>query len=225
MAEESDLILEIGNFTLRESIRQLAEWRRDGLVVASTTMAVNLSVKQFSDRHLVNTVNGKLKAYNLPAPCLELEVTEGVLIQNGGAALKVLEQLKKIGVSLAPDDFGTGYSSLSYLQRFPFDSLKIDRSFISGIESNDDTAAITEAIIALGRALKLQTVAEGIETPEQATKVQAMGCRYAQGYLFSRPLPAETMRDLLSHRIQLTQIFAPPASLLSGSVTGGSLCL
>ena len=202
LAEESDLILEIGRFTLRESVRQLAEWRTEGLVSESTTMAVNLSVKQFTDRQIVETVLRKLTKHGLPASCLELEVTEGVLIHDAPAALEILKQLKGIGVCLALDDFGTGYSSLSYLQRFPFDSLKIDRSFIRELSSNEEAAAITESIVALGRALKLQVVAEGIETPEQATRVQAMGCRYAQGYLFSKAVPADKVRDLLGGGLQ-----------------------
>lgn len=197
LAEESDLILEVGRFTLRESVRQLAEWRTEGLVSETTTMAVNLSAKQFNDRQIVETVLRKLTNHNLPPACLELEVTEGVLIHNATAALEILKQLKGIGVSLALDDFGTGYSSLSYLQRFPFDSLKIDRSFMRDLSSNEETTAITESIVALGRALKLQVVAEGIETREQATRVQAMGCRYAQGYLFSKAVSAEQVRKLL----------------------------
>ncbi|MGI4756519.1 MAG: putative bifunctional diguanylate cyclase/phosphodiesterase [Janthinobacterium lividum] len=203
LAEDSDLIIEVGRFILGEAIRQLVEWRNSGLVKPSTTMAVNLSAKQFTDRDLVNMVERKLVAHALPAACLELEVTEGVLIFDSSAALEVLKRMKQLGVSLALDDFGTGYSSLSYLKSYPFDSLKIDRSFIADIESNESTAAIAEAVISLGRALKLQVVAEGIETAEQAEKLRSMGCCYAQGYFYSRPLPAEHLRNVLCQRARM----------------------
>lgn len=200
VAEESDLILEIGRWTLRESIRQLSEWRARGLVSPTDTVAVNLSAKQFGDRQLVENIVLKLTAHNLPSSSLELEITEGILISDAANALGVLQRLKAVGVGLDLDDFGTGYSSLSYLQRFPFDSLKIDRSFIQDIHTNESTAAITQAIVALGRALGLRVVAEGIETSYQARKILAMGCRHAQGYLFSKPLPAAGIESLLKRR-------------------------
>lgn len=200
LAEESDLILDIGRWTLREAIRQLSDWRTAGLVSSTTTVAVNLSAKQFGDEHLVENLLRKLHIYGLPASCLELEVTEGILISDVERALRVLCEVKAIGVGLDLDDFGTGYSSLQYLQRFPFDALKVDQSFISSLGQGEAAGTIAHSIIALGNALKLEVIAEGIETPEQAQCLRAMGCDYGQGYLYSRPVPAREMEALLRSR-------------------------
>ena len=197
LAEESDLIVEIGRFTLRESIRQLASWRSLGLVSPTATVAVNLSAKQFRDRGLVDCVERKLSLYKLPPECLSLEVTESTLIVDSVAALEVLQRLRAIGVGLDLDDFGTGYSSLSYLQRFPFHALKIDRTFIRRIEDDRDASAIAGSIVALGQALNLKTIAEGVETQQQAILLRGMGCDCAQGYLFAKPLPPESLVALL----------------------------
>ncbi len=197
LAEETDLILEIGRWTLRESMRQLSIWRAEGLVSPTTTVAVNLSARQFEDEQLIPALERKLQMFDLPAECLELEVTEGVLILDAQRALKVLQQLKTLGVKLDLDDFGTGYSSLSYLQRFPFDSLKVDKSFVRGLPGAEGAAAIAHSIVALGRALNMGVIAEGVETPEQASCLRGMGCQYGQGYLFAKPLRVSEVEEFM----------------------------
>jgi diguanylate cyclase (GGDEF)-like protein/PAS domain S-box-containing protein len=201
LAEESDLILDIGRWTLCESIRQLAAWRAEGLVPPATTVAVNLSALQFADEHLIENLLRKLRMHNLPAQCLELEVTEGILISDIARAQRVLRELKAIDVGLDLDDFGTGYSSLKYLQSFPFASLKVDRSFVAELGTQAEATTIAHSIVTLGRALKLDVIAEGVETPEQAEMLRSMGCEYGQGYLYSKPLPPEEMRALLAGRL------------------------
>lgn len=212
VAEQSDLIIEIGRWTLGEAIRQLAEWRSDGIISPAATIAVNLSPRQFADQGLVDHLVRQLAVHRLPAACLELEVTESVLILDATAALNVLQRLKAIGVGLELDDFGVGYSSLSYLHRFPFSSLKVDRSFVSSLGRTGGGSTITRSIIALGKALNLEVIAEGIESPEQASRLQAMGCLYGQGYLFSKPIPAREIGKLLdvqTHpRSDSTQLFS-----------------
>lgn len=222
LAEESDLILEIGRLTLRESIRQLAVWCRMGLVAATTTMSVNLSTKQFADRQLVETVVRKLAMYDVPSSCLTLEATEGVLIHDSETALVVLRELKRIGAKLDLDDFGMGYSSLSYLQRFPFDSLKVDQSFVRDLGTKPGSTAVLEAITGLGRALQLRVVAEGIETPMQASVVKALGCHEGQGYLFSKPLPPTEMEQWLRRKSRPEGRFAvsPTFRVSAGQAAG-----
>jgi EAL domain-containing protein (putative c-di-GMP-specific phosphodiesterase class I) len=139
--------------------------------------------------------------HNLPAQCLELEVTEGILISDIARAQRVLRELKAIDVGLDLDDFGTGYSSLKYLQSFPFASLKVDRSFVAELGTQAEATTIAHSIVTLGRALKLDVIAEGVETPEQAEMLLSMGCEYGQGYLYSKPLPPEEMRTLLAGRL------------------------
>ncbi len=200
VAEESDLILDLGQWTLGKAVHQLAEWRLEGIVSPFVTVAVNLSSKQFADRHLFHNIAKVLELNQLPASCLELEVTESVLIQDALAALVVLQKLKVLGVGLELDDFGTGYSSLSYLHRFPFDSLKVDKSFVNSLGEDSDNSTITRSIIALGRSLNLEVIAEGIEKPEHAKLLQYMGCLYGQGHLFSKPLPAYLVKSFLLQR-------------------------
>ncbi|MGI4830801.1 MAG: EAL domain-containing protein [Janthinobacterium lividum] len=200
IAEESQLICEIGRWTIRVAVRQLAEWRMRGLVSSSTTMSVNLSPKQFGDPDLIEFLRIELARNNLPAACLTMEITEGVLIGNSAEARRVLAELKEVGVGLDLDDFGKGYSSLSYLDRYPFDTLKLDRIFISRLGSEDDSSTITRSIIALGHALELKVIAEGIETRDQLKSLLAMGCHYGQGYLFAKPSAASDVeRTVLLH--------------------------
>ena len=178
------------------------EWRTDRMVPPSATVAVNLSARQFADEHLIETLLRKLRKHDLPARCLELEVTERAYSSpNVPRAQQVLRELKAIGIGLDLDDFGTGYSSLKYLQSFPFDSLKVDGSFVAGLGRQPEAETITRSIVSLGRALRLHVIAEGVETPEQAEFLCTMGCEYAQGYLYSKPLPPEEIRMLLSRSI------------------------
>lgn len=185
LAEESGLIEEIGAFVLRRATAEAVRWP-DGIGVA-----VNLSPAQFKSGAVSEAVRGALAASGLEPGRLELEITESVLLDQTSGAITVLEELHAAGVRVALDDFGTGYSSLSYLQRFDFDKLKIDRSFISGLPGNEGSVAIVRAIVGLGRSLRTRITAEGVETFEQLVFLAGEGCDEAQGYLFSQPLPAE----------------------------------
>ncbi len=183
LAEETGLIVPLGEWVLRTACRDAAAWP-DHLKVA-----VNLSSVQFRKSNLKQVVDAALADSGLPAKRLELEVTESVLLQNNEENTDLLHQFRAKGISIALDDFGTGYSSLSYLQSFPFDKIKIDRSFIANLSSRADCAAIVSAVTGLARSLDIQTTAEGVETEEQVTLLRAAGCGQMQGYLFGRPRP------------------------------------
>jgi EAL domain-containing protein (putative c-di-GMP-specific phosphodiesterase class I) len=183
IAEETGLILQLGEWVLRAAARQAAAW--DGL-----QMSVNISPVQFRQADLVQVVRSALQESGLAPHRLELEVTESVLIQQPDAAAKLLGELKALGVRVAMDDFGTGYSSLSYLQRFHFDKIKVDRSFISAIGTEPTAEAIIRAVINLASSLGMLTCAEGVETDEQLATLRHEGCSEVQGYLFGKPMPA-----------------------------------
>lgn len=190
LAEESGLIDTIGAFVLQEACGEAARWPE------TISLAVNLSPAQFRNRGVVRAVVDALEQTGLKPERLELEITESVLFDESAEALAALEELNRMGIRVALDDFGTGYSSLSYLRRFPFDKVKIDRSFIADLPGAEDSAAIVRAIIGLGRSLKTRVTAEGVETWEQLMMLRAEGCNEAQGYLFSRPLPQKQARAL-----------------------------
>jgi EAL domain-containing protein (putative c-di-GMP-specific phosphodiesterase class I) len=160
-------------------------------------VAVNLSPVQFKSRTLVTAVFSALAASHLAASRLELEITESVLLDDSETVLAMLHQIKALGVSISMDDFGTGYSSLSYLRSFPFDKIKIDRSFVRDLATSGDAAAIIRAVAGLGSSLGMSTTAEGVETQEQLDQLRAEGCTEVQGYLISRPRPAGELMDLL----------------------------
>jgi diguanylate cyclase (GGDEF)-like protein/PAS domain S-box-containing protein len=185
VAEETGLINAIGDWVLRRACLEAMNWP------SHTSVAVNVSPLQFKTPSLVLTVIGALAASGLPAHRLELEVTESVLMQNNEATLAMLHQIRDLGVRISMDDFGTGYSSLSYLRSFPFDKIKIDRSFISDLSKGNDAVAIVHAILSLATSLKMTTTAEGVETADQQRLLQATGCDEMQGYLFSPPRPAD----------------------------------
>jgi predicted signal transduction protein with EAL and GGDEF domain len=195
IAEECGLIVGIGKWVLREACRQAQEWRRSGL--APSSVAVNVSALEFSDPNFVDGVRATLAESGLEPQYLEIELTEGVLMKDIPAAAAVLAELKSMGVRLTVDDFGTGYSSLSYLQEFPIDGLKIDRSFVRKISAEPDDSLIVDAIIKLSESLKLLVVAEGIETEEQRRYLLTLDCAEGQGFLFSRPVPADELTALL----------------------------
>jgi EAL domain-containing protein (putative c-di-GMP-specific phosphodiesterase class I) len=164
-------------------------------------MSVNLSPKQFLEPSLIQDIKKLLPEFGLPPAALRLELTESTVMGDPQATVEMLEQLKALGISLAIDDFGTGYSSLSYLHRFPLDTLKIDRSFISGIvdaKNLSDSAEIARTILPMASNLRLDVVAEGIETGEQLAMLKALRCKYGQGFFFSKPLPASEVVSLLS---------------------------
>ena len=200
LAEETGLIIPIGEWVLRTACAQARAWREAGST--SLSVAVNMSAKQFQQQDVPLLVRDVLEASGLPARCLELELTESALMHNTGAAVETMRQLKKLGVRLALDDFGTGYSSLSYLRRFPIDVLKIDKSFTFDVTSDEGAASITRAIIAMARSLNMTTVAEGVETQAQLDFLAMLECDVMQGYLISRPLPAERITSLLSERMR-----------------------
>lgn len=195
VAEECGLILPLGAWALREACRQNQAWRERGLMIQP--MAVNLSAVQFRRRAVVATVTESLRTSRLDPRCLELELTESVLMEDPEQASAALRELKAMGVRLAVDNFGAGYSSLSYLKRFPLDTLKIDRAFIQGVPEDRDDAAITTAIVGLAKSLDLITVAEGVETEAQRAFLLAEGCDRLQSFLWGRPLLAAELEALL----------------------------
>jgi diguanylate cyclase (GGDEF)-like protein/PAS domain S-box-containing protein len=185
LAEESGFVVAIGDWVLREAVAQAAHWLSRGLRMP---VAVNVSALQFQQAHFVQTVADALQESMLPASMLELELTEGVLLGDADEALKRMQALDALGVTLSIDDFGTGYSSLAYLKRFPIRRLKIDRSFVQGLPGDASDVGIANAIVQMGRALGLQVIAEGVETEAQRDFLAQAGCHEFQGYLFARPL-------------------------------------
>ena len=189
----------LGAWVLRQAAAQARIWqRRPGY--ESMTMAVNLSALQLASVDLGKLLTEVLAESDLPPHCLELEITESVLMDDAAAAVEILEGLKALGVRLSVDDFGTGYSSLSYLKRFPVDTLKIDQSFIAGLSADPNDTAIVKAILSLAAALNLTTVAEGAETALQADALLELGCDFAQGYYFARPAPAAHIDALIDEQ-------------------------
>lgn len=204
IAEDSGLIIPMTEWILRESCLQMAKWREISSDCKNLKIGVNISGKHLAVEDLPEQVQKSLSLSGLPASSLTLELTESSAMENADQTIKIFKRLRKIGVYISIDDFGTGYSSLSYLHRLPFDSLKIDRSFVSGSTEN---VQILQTILALAKSLKLRTVAEGIETGEQLKFLQDLGCDLGQGFLFSRPLPKTEAESLL---YQKNQWFAPP---------------
>lgn len=195
LAEETGLIVPIGEWVLRRACAEAANWPEH------LRIAVNISAVQFKNSNLVSSVVSALASSNLAAQRLELEVTESVMLENSEAAFVILNQLHDFGVRLALDDFGTGYSSLSYLRKFPFDKIKIDRSFVNELsEAKQDSLAIVRAVVRLGVSLGIATTAEGVETKEQLERVREEGCTEMQGYYFSQPKPAEEIARLFLAR-------------------------
>jgi diguanylate cyclase (GGDEF)-like protein len=192
VAEETGLIVPIGEWVLRQACAEAAVWPRE------MRIAVNLSPVQFKNKGLLTSVISALAASGLSPTRLELEITESVLLQDADATLAVLHELRGLGVRISMDDFGTGYSSLSYLRKFPFDKIKIDKSFIFDMSDDGDSLAIVRAVIAMGSSLGIATTAEGVETPQQFKQLKLEGCTEVQGYLFSPPRPAADVKGLLA---------------------------
>ena len=190
VAEESGLIIPIGAWVLEQACHQLRDWNHRGRRGPQGSVEVNISARQIDDPRIVRTVEEILSRTGLPAEYLTLEITESALMADTASALAVLRALKGIGVQLAIDDFGTGYSSLSYLHRFPLDILKVDRSFVEALGTSGQGEDIVSAVIDLAHALGLKVVAEGVETTQQLQILRSLQCDLAQGFLFSRPLPA-----------------------------------
>jgi len=195
IAEETGLIVPLGEWVLRAACAQSKAWQKAGLRVPRVT--VNVSGKQFHAPQMTETVVSALKASGLEPQYLGIELTESAVMGNAERHIRTLHELKALGVTLSIDDFGTGYSSLSYLKRFPLDELKIDRSFVSGVDSDPDDAAIVIAIIAMAHCLGLSVVAEGVETQAQLAFLKSKSCDECQGFLFAKPMPAEAFAKLL----------------------------
>ncbi len=190
IAEESEIIVSLGRLVLREATRQMAEWQRSFPSLRPLRISVNVATRQLSDSRLVEDVQSALADSGLDAQSLALEVTESSIMGNARQTLATLDRLKAMNVGLEIDDFGTGYSSLSYLQRLPFDTLKIDRSFVREMDSGNGSVDIVKAILQLAHSLRLEVIAEGVETELQLCKLRELGTDYLQGYLFSRPVDA-----------------------------------
>ncbi|MFA6013450.1 MAG: EAL domain-containing protein [Gallionellaceae bacterium] len=210
VAEETGLIIPMGEWVIREACRQMQQWHE--ATQSELIIAVNLSPLQLHQSNLIETVKSALDESGLAARYLELEFTESAIMQNVKETIAIMQQFKAMGLHLSIDDFGTGYSSLSYLKQFPVDKLKIDQSFVSNITQDPNDAAIVQAIIALGRTLGMTTIAEGVETEAQLGYLRSVHCKEMQGYLYSRPLPAEEFAALLAHRKTLGE--APSEQVL-----------
>jgi diguanylate cyclase (GGDEF)-like protein len=195
LAEETGLIVPIGRWILKEACAQNMAWQRRGLRPVS--MAVNLSPRQFVDERLLQDIDDALAASGMSPVLLQLEVTESMVMRNVSRAIKVLDAIQSRGIRLAIDDFGTGYSSMSLMKQFPIDTIKIDRSFVRDLPKDSEDQAIAQAIISMGKALGMTVVAEGVETAAQETFLRDHACDEMQGFLFSEPVPAQQLADLL----------------------------
>jgi EAL domain-containing protein (putative c-di-GMP-specific phosphodiesterase class I) len=193
--EETGIIVSVGRWVLKTACAQTKRWHDRGY--SDLFVAVNLSARQLHEPNFVEMVIDIIRESGLPPECLKLEVTESSVIQNPEVCISKMKMLRAQGITFSIDDFGTGYSSLSYLKRFPIDALKIDRSFISDAMSSKGDQEIIKTIIAMARNLKIDAVAEGVETQEQKDFLASYGCNSMQGFLFARPVPVEKFKDLL----------------------------
>jgi len=203
IAEETGLIISLGDFVMRTACAQNKTWQDKGL--KSMRLSVNFSARQFQQPTFIADVAHILKETNLDPRWLELELTESSIMKDPEEAIEKLHELKLMGISVAIDDFGTGYSSLNYLKRFPIDTLKIDKTFVSDVCKDPHDTAIVRAIINLGHALDLTVVAEGVETKEQLQYLTALECDVVQGFLFSKALSAKAFEELLIEQRQVDQ--------------------
>jgi EAL domain-containing protein (putative c-di-GMP-specific phosphodiesterase class I) len=210
LAEETGLIVPMGAWVLRESIRQLGAWLARELVGKDFTLDVNLSPIQLRDPSVVPEVAQAISEAGVPPGNLTIEITESLLVEDGNGCKERLEELRALGVGLAVDDFGTGYSSLSYIQRFPIDVIKIDRSFVEGLGSTSKDSTVVRAIIDIARRIGATTVAEGIEAETELDTLRDLGCDLGQGFLFSKPVPAAEFAGLITPRGHRGPVFRVP---------------
>lgn len=216
VAEETELIVPLGHWVLLQSCRQIQEWQTKWNF-PSLTVSVNLSGQQFKQPHIVEEIKQILYQTKLDTQCLNLEITESVVMDDGDAATAVLRQLRSLGIQLSIDDFGTGYSSLSYLHRFPVNILKVDRSFVNRMAIDEESLGIVETIVALAAKLKMKVVAEGIETEDQLNQLTELNCAYGQGYLFSKPMRASEAEEFIQKEQERMNLkIAPPPDIPEG---------
>jgi EAL domain-containing protein (putative c-di-GMP-specific phosphodiesterase class I) len=197
LAEDTGLIMPLGAWMLRESCKQLAVWQKRGGRMSGLIMSVNLSAKQFGQPDLVRQVDRIIQSAGIDGASLKLEVTESAIMDNPESAISMLNAFKAYGIKLSLDDFGTGYSSLSYLHRFPFNVLKIDQSFVSQMEATSKNEEIVRTIVALAHTLRMDVIAEGVETASQLDHLRALKCHYGQGYFFAGPLDVDSATEML----------------------------
>jgi EAL domain-containing protein (putative c-di-GMP-specific phosphodiesterase class I) len=197
VAEETGMIIPIGQWVLAEACRQTCEWQKLSPADPPLSISVNLSARQFAQPDLVEQVRQVLEETGLDPRCLKLEITESVVMENSEIAVEMLRRLRGLGVELSIDDFGTGYSSLSYLHRFPVSTLKIDRSFVNQMHDYGENTELVRTIITLARTLGMDVVAEGVETERQLAQLRALECERGQGYYFSRPMDAGAVESFL----------------------------
>lgn len=206
IAEESGLIVPIGEWVLMEACRQFVRWRANHVTKSHIQrIAVNVSAVQFRQSDFVEKVIRMVAETGIVPSMLELELTESMIIDKVDTVIDKMNRLRTAGISLSMDDFGTGYSSLAYLKRLPFTTLKIDRSFVRDIMSDSDDAVLVETILSMASIFKLDVIAEGVETFEQFKFLESHGCQYFQGYLCSKPVQVKTFEELLNHDIQNCQ--------------------
>ena len=203
LAEETRLIIPIGRWVLEEGCRQARAWQVQ--FGADLPVSVNLSAKQLSQPDIVGQITQILQEFSLDGRSLKLEITESMIMENIESVITMLRQLKALGIQSSMDDFGMGYSSLSYLHRLPIDMLKIDRSFVSGTHSGVEKPEVVRTVITLAFDLGIDAIAEGVETAEQLAQLRALGCKYGQGYLFSKPLDSEAAGKWIAGHLQLVE--------------------
>jgi len=195
VAEETGLIAHIGQWVLEQTCRQFSAWRTR--LADSVKVAINLSPRELGSPGLVDSICARLEHWRIPARSLQLEVTEGTLVDLSSTVLRRIAQLRQLGVTIALDDFGTGYSNLSYLSRLPIDTLKIDRTFVRGIVADSRQRALVGSMVGMAHALQMNCIAEGVEEPAELDALRELGCDQYQGYLYARPAPAHDLEHLL----------------------------
>lgn len=200
LLEETGLIVPVGDWVIQKACSQIIEWNNQG--IKAPRISINISAKQFNQRNLTKNIMKIISQTGVNPELLELEVTESTIMRNFDHVVKVLTELHDNNIMLSVDDFGTGYSSLSYLKHFPIDVLKIDRSFVKEIPGNTDDTAIVNTIISMGHNMNLKVIAEGVETQEQRNCLTTLGCEFAQGFYFSRPLSADDFLAYVNQRAE-----------------------
>ena len=219
VAEESDLIVQLGRWVLREACMQMARWNQIDGLESPLSVSVNVAPRQLNDPAFADDVQQILADTRLDPACLNLEMTEGSIMVNPEMTLATLRRLKRLSVGLEIDDFGTGYSSLSYLQKLPFDTVKVDRSFIRELQSGAESVEIVRTIVDLARSLGMQVVAEGVETGDQLNTLAGLGCNVGQGFYFSKPVSSQTTSALIQERSEIRRAFGRLESSAQGPET------